>query len=356
MVPMSGSHGGINPWTMKEAGINPDDVKDFSVSINPVSLPSSIQNVIQDSAIYRYPDSRSRNLIERLSRKYGHPPEELMVVNGTSQAIFLIAAAFLKTGDTTLIADPTYSEYRDASEVSGARVIEYRAREEDNFNPDCLEICRIIREEKPKVFWICSPNNPTGSWLNENQLKALSTTCVETDCMMVLDEAYRCFAPPGLLPELTLPGVITLHSMTKDFCIPGLRLGWLRAETHLVETLLGRQPDWSVSAPAQDAGSACMNKLKYFEKSWKETRENTLMMADRLRSLGLKVFPSAGNFLLVRIGDDADVKHLSGELWKELILVRDCASFDLEGFIRIGTRSPGDIETLLKIIERNLLK
>lgn len=355
---MSGSHGGINPWTMKEAGINPDDVKDFSVSINPVSLPPSIQRVIQNSAIYRYPDSRSRSLVEKLSREYGHPPEELMVVNGTSQAIFLIAAAFLETGDTTLIAGPTYSEYRDASEVSGARVIEYRAREEKNFKPDSRKLSRIIREEQPKVFWICSPNNPTGSWLEEKQLLELSTACVESGCLMVLDEAYRCFAPPGLLPELSLPAVISLHSMTKDFCIPGLRLGWIRGKAPVIETLLRRQPDWSVSAPAQDAGSACMDKLDYFEESWKETRENTLLMADRLQALGLTVFPSAGNFLLVGIGkksgDNAAVKKLSRELWKELILVRDCASFGLEGFIRIGTRSLTDIDVLLKIIERNL--
>jgi histidinol-phosphate/aromatic aminotransferase/cobyric acid decarboxylase-like protein len=134
---MSGNHGGINPWTMKEDGINPDDVKDFSVSINPVILPDSIQEVIRESAIYRYPDSRSRNLVEKLSREYAYPPEEIMVVNGSSQAIFLIAGAYLKPGDKTLIAGPTYSEYRDAAEVSGAEIIEYRSQPENNFKPDC---------------------------------------------------------------------------------------------------------------------------------------------------------------------------------------------------------------------------
>jgi len=353
---MSGNHGGINPWTMKEAGINPDDVKDFSVSINPVTLPPSIQKVIQESAIYRYPDSRSRNLLEKLAREYGHPPEELMVVNGTSQAIFLIAAAFLKAGDTTLIAGPTYSEYRDAAEVSGARVVEYRAQEADDFKPDCEEISRIIRDEQPKVFWICSPNNPTGSLLDREELSQLSTACSDAGCLMVLDEAYRCFAPPGLLPEISLPDVLTLHSMTKDFCIPGLRLGWLRAAPPVIETLLRRQPDWSVSAPAQDAGAACMDRLDYFQKSWDETRENTQYMANRLRKLGLQVFPSAGNFLLVKIGDGTAVKDLGESLWEELILVRDCASFGLEGFIRIGTRSPEDIDTLLRVTESILIR
>jgi len=351
---MSGSHGGINPWTMKEAGINPDDVKDFSVSINPVPLPSSIQKVIQESAIYRYPDSRSRDMVEKLSREYGHPPEEVMVVNGTSQAIFLIAAAFLKNGDTTLIAGPTYSEYRDASEVSGARIVEYRAGEENDFKPDCRELSRIIDKEQPKVFWICSPNNPTGSWLNDAELKELSSACTRTGCLMVLDEAYRCFAPPGLLPEVTVPDVLTLHSMTKDFCIPGLRLGWLRAEASVIETLLKRQPDWSVSAPAQDAGSACLDRLDYFQNSWDKTRENTRNMAGRLSELGLQVFPSAGNFLLVKIGDDAAVKQLGSRLWEKLILVRDCASFGLEGFIRIGIRSQEDSETLINAMKEAL--
>ena len=351
---MSGSHGGINPWALKEAGINPDDVRDFSVSINPVSLPESSQNVIRRSALYRYPDSRSRSLVEALSSEYGPPPDEIMVVNGTSQAIFLIAGAFLRPGDTTLIAGPTYSEYRDAAEVSGAQVTEYRAREEDGFKPDCREIERLIRDEKPKVFWICSPNNPTGSWLDQNQLIELSTACVESDCLMVLDEAYRCFAPPGLLTEDFHSGVIHLHSMTKDFCIPGLRLGWLRADAGIIGTLLRRQPDWSVSSPAQDAGVACMGQLDYFRSSWAETRRNTDGMAVDLNDLGLQVFPSAANFLLVRVGNDATVKRLGAALWQDLIQVRDCASFGLKGFIRIGARSADDIDALISAMKRNL--
>jgi histidinol-phosphate aminotransferase len=339
---------------MKEAGINPDDVKDFSVSINPVILPDSIQEVIRESAIYRYPDSRSRNLVEKLSREYAYPPEEIMVVNGSSQAIFLIAGTYLKPGDKTLIAGPTYSEYRDAAEVSGAEIIEYRSQPENNFKPDCEELSRIIRKEEPKVFWICSPNNPTGSWLNESELKELSSACTRAGCLMVLDEAYRCFAPPGLLPDGSFSNTITLHSMTKDFCIPGLRLGWLRAAPPVVETLLRRQPEWSVSAPAQDAGAACMDQLGFFENSWNETRENTRKLAERLEALGLQVFPTAGNFLLVRIGDDEAVKTLGRKLWKKLILLRDCASFGLEGFIRIGTRSPEDIETLITTMKAAL--
>ncbi|MDF1566832.1 MAG: histidinol-phosphate transaminase [Spirochaetaceae bacterium] len=351
---MSGKHGGINPWDLKEAGINPDDVKDFSVSINPVPLPESIRRVIHSSALYRYPDSQSRALVEAVSRKYGPSIDEILAVNGTSQGIFLIAGAFISPGDSVIIVGPTYSEYRDASSVHGARIVEYRSDEKNKFRPDCRDIAEAVKRENAKILWTCSPNNPTGTWFDDEQIDYLAEVCRKQGCRMVLDEAYRCFAPEGLISDRFVDGVIHLRSMTKDFCIPGLRLGWLRADTDVVERLMKRQPDWSVSAPAQDAGEACLNHLPYFQKSWLETRRQTDRMARGLSGLGLTVFPTAANFLLVRIGDDAAVKRLSSRLWKRLIQVRDCASFGLEGCIRIGARTPEDIDFLLESIKEDL--
>jgi len=347
---MSSEHGGLNFRELIKAGINPDKVIDFSVSINPAKLPRSIQKIINHSALYRYPDSRNMKLVEDLSAEYSIPAEEIMAVNGTSQAIFLIAAAFLGKGKTALISGPTYSEYRDASEVYGARVIEFNAKESDNFHPDINELKKIIRQEKPDVLWICNPNNPTGSWLNEKEINELASECSRTSSLMVADEAYRCFSPPGTIPEKPHPEVLYLHSMTKDFCIPGLRLGWVKAPSVIIKKLLDFQPEWSVSAPAQDAGSACLNKIDFFEKSWEKTRILTQHSSEKLEKIGLKVFPTAGNFILVKIGNDEDVKNLSAYLWKNLIQIRDCASFGLNGFIRIGTRSEKEMDMLIKLI------
>ena len=347
---MSSEHGGLNFRELIKAGIDPDKVIDFSVSINPAKLPRSIQKIINHSALYRYPDSRNMKLVEDLSAEYNIPAEEIMVVNGTSQAIFLIAAAFLGKEKTALISGPTYSEYRDASEIYGARVIEYSAKESNHFHPDINELKKIIETEKPDVFWICNPNNPTGSWLDEKEINELAAACKKVSSLMVSDEAYRCFAPFGTIPETPHPDVLYLHSMTKDFCIPGLRLGWVKAPSHIIKKLLAFQPEWSVSAPAQDAGSACLNKIDYFEKSWGKTRTLTQQSSKKLEKIGLKVFPTAGNFILVKIGNAEDVKNLSVFLWKNIIQVRDCASFGLNGFIRIGTRSEKEMDMLIKLI------
>ena len=348
---MSSFHGGLDPYALEVKGIDPESVRDFSVSINPSPLPSEIQEIICHSAIYRYPDSRSRRLVDSISSEYTLESDEILVVNGTSQAIFLIAGEYLKNGDITLIAGPAYSEYKDACNVAGARVVEYRALEENAFQPDIHELAGMIEHLKPKLFWICSPNNPTGTLLSDSDVRFLSQTCISNNCLMILDEAYRCFTSPEKSLNSFFAGVVHLRSMTKDFCIPGLRLGWLRAEPDVVARLYRRQPEWSVSAPAQDAGTACLAMIEYFQKSWEDTRFITSNLADGLMQSGYEVFPTNANFSLVKIGDDSAVKQLTEFLWKRLILVRDCASFGLNGLVRIGTRSEGDSSYLLTALQ-----
>ncbi len=350
MAHMSTSHGGIDPWATREAGIDPADIKDFSISINPTSLPESIRDVMADSALYRYPDSQSRALIDALSRKYDIPPKEIIVVNGTSQGIFLLAAARVSPGKKILIAGPTYGEYRDACEAYGAEVIEVSSAEGNDFHPNIDALISEISSTKPAMFWICNPNSPTGAWIDEVERHCLAEACAESECIMVMDEAYARFAPIGLLPAEAHSGVVHLHSMTKDFCVPGLRLGWIQAEASVIEELRRLQPEWSVSSPAQDAGVAFMRHLPYFEESWAKTRGLTKYLSNGIIRLGLRPVPSAGNFVVVRIGTNSDVKNLADKLWAKLIMIRDCESFGLPGYIRIGTRSRDDIDELLSLI------
>ena len=354
MPSMSSFHGGIDPYTAQEAGINPADIRDFSISINPAPLPHHIREVIGEAALYRYPDPDSKALVQALSATFGTLPEQIIVVNGTSQSIFLLAAAYLKPGDRVLISGPTYGEYRDACRAYGAEVVEITATEERQFRPDTDYLCDEIRRVRPVLFWICNPNSPTGAWIEEGERDRLAAACRDAGCRMIVDEAYAKFAPIGLLPATAHPDVIYLHSMTKDFCIPGLRLGWVRAPKEVIDRLRIFQPDWSVSAPAQDAGTAFMDEMAYFEESWAKTRSLTRYLADGLKKLGLDPVPGAGNFILVKIGDDASVKSLSDRLWKKLIMVRDCASFGLKGYIRIGTRSREDVDEFLTVLKVHL--
>ena len=345
-------HGGINARELRAQGINPDEVLDFSVSINPHKLPESIRSVIAQSALERYPDNDSHDLVEAIAQQYALSKENIMVVNGTSQAIFLIAAAFLSnTKASSLVATPAYREYSDAAQVYGAQCHEIRALAEEQFTPNAPSIIHALKTHRPQVFWIGSPNNPTGTLLSHNDAVMIRDACVELGTLMVIDEAYRCFAPPEAQRRPLISGALYLRSMTKDFSIPGLRLGWLHGDEQVIQHLRSFQPDWSVSAPAQDAGVACLAQLSEFEATWEKTRGFTQELAQNLKRLGYSPLPTAGNFQLLPIGQDDDVKRLISHLKKSLIQVRDCASFGLEGFIRVGTRSQKDNQILLHALE-----
>jgi histidinol-phosphate/aromatic aminotransferase/cobyric acid decarboxylase-like protein len=345
---MSSTHGGLNYKALDEAGIDPDRVVDFSVSINPEPLPREVYEAFRNAPIERYPDSSSFALKQEIAAAYDLPVEEIMVVNGTSQAVFLLAGAYLKEGTPWLLAGPTYSEYADACRLYSDNMIRIDSTEEEGFRPPVDKLIACLKKDKPALLWLCSPNNPTGSVLGEEDFHLLRRTALETGTVFILDEAYRCFLPEPLQYSTDHPGVVNLRSMTKDFSIPGLRLGYVRADRAVLEKLSPRQPEWSVSAPAQAAGIAALGKLAYFQGTWKKVAEQTESFRRDVARAGYDTFPTGSNFFLVKAPDLQKIKEA---LWKDYILVRDCASFGLNNIMRLGTRSEEDNARLIAIIE-----
>lgn len=346
---MSSNHGGLDYKALNEAGVNPDRVIDFSVSINPEPLPQTVFEAFRTAPIERYPDSSSHKLKEELSKIYHIPQKELMVVNGTSQAVFLLAGAFLKEESKWLLAGPTYSEYGDACRLYSSREIRIDSCEEDNFYPPVDKLCNALETEKPALFWLCSPNNPTGAILKEDDFHKLREKAIESGTLFILDEAYRCFIPAGEQYNTVVPGVVNLRSMTKDFSIPGLRLGYIRAENSVISQLLPRQPEWSVSSPAQEAGLAALKELDYFKKTWDKVIGMTREFRTAVEEAGYETFPTGSNFFLVKTQGLDKIKKA---LWEELILIRDCSSFGLKDIMRLGTGSKKDNERLIKILKK----
>ena len=142
--------------------------------------------------------------------------------------------------------------------------------------------------------------------------------------------------------------VILLRSMTKDYALTGLRLGYALVSAEIIADLAEFQPDWSVNGFAQAAGLAALSDTTYLPRAKGEVDQAKEYLADRLDRLGLAVHPSTANFLLVRVSD--------GMLWHDKLMrlgmfVRDCASFGLPEYIRIGIRSMSDCQRLVSAME-----
>ncbi len=335
------NHGGIVEAELAQLGIDPEDVADFSTSTNPFGPPESVLQAIQRAHIERYPDRSMYRLRSAISEAEGVLPEEVLPTNGVAQLIWLIALAFLRPSDTVAIIGPTFGEYEVASRLMGAKVERYMAPAEGGFEPNLQQITAFLVELKPKVIWLCNPNNPTGSYLSPEELRLLYDSV--PDSLLVLDEAYLRFLRDAESP-VGWQRLIKMRSLTKDYAIPGLRLGYALAPRDIIELLAKVQPPWSVNVLAQEAGIAAIRDNEFLEQTMEALQQETERLKERLAGQGWCMPHSPMHYFLVEAEDAAEMRQKL--LMEHRILVRDCTSFGLPKHIRISTTLPRENERL----------
>ncbi len=344
------AHGGIDYGKVEARGLSAEDFLDFSVNVNPFPLPASVKQAIQSACPDRYPDKSCGRLKAAISALNKVKPEQVLVSNGTSPSILYIALAFLEPGDKVLVAGPTYGEYSETSRIMGADVLFRNAAAEDDFASDIASLIRTLVAEKPKILWMCNPNNPTGTYLDKEAVSRVLEACARTGCLLVLDEAYRNFTDtPWNSTDLICDELVILRSMTKDFGLAGLRLGYALASARIVQILDLVQPPWSVSAQAQGAGIAALGELAYYENTWNMLRTLRDSLRQSLLALGFDVMQTKTNFMMLR---HPEAERIRRRLEQERILVRDCISFGLSDFLRIGVRTAELNKRLIESLKR----
>jgi histidinol-phosphate aminotransferase len=347
----AGVHGGIDPAELKKLGIDPDKVLDFSVCTNPFMPPSGIREKIGQMPIERYPDSEATGLRERLSVRLGVPAENILAGNGTTELIRLIALAYFRRGDAVIILEPTYGEYEAACRLAGVRTLKHRAREEDGFQPKIEEVVELLERHRPRAVFICNPNNPTGIYLPRRDIKRVAAEL--GDGILILDEAYVAFVNDAW-DSLDLTGrgnVVVLRSMTKDYGLPGLRLGYTVARLDIINNLRRVLPPWNVNAVAQGVGTAVLEQEKYLKESLRKVQEASRFLLEGFGKLGFKVLPPDAHYFLVKVGDAGQWRSA---LLKKGFLVRDGTSFGLKEYIRVSPRTLPECEKFIEALENVL--
>jgi L-threonine-O-3-phosphate decarboxylase len=339
-------HGGLDHAELERLGLRPDEVIDFSVNTNPCGPSPAALAAAREANLGRYPDREALALRRALAAELGVELEQILVGNGSAELIWLLALAFLRPGDRGFVLEPTFGEYRAACRLLGAEVVEWRA-EGPEFGVDAAAVAEWLKGVRPRLGFVCNPNNPTGTWLSRSELELLLGGM--HDGLLVVDEAYLDLAgrdSPAL--ELLADGrLVVLRSMTKDFGLPGLRLGYALGAPPVIRALAGAQPPWSVNAAAQAAGLAALGDRDHVDAGRRAAAETRAYLVSRLEALGYRCVPSASNFWLVEVGDAA---ALRGRLLERGILVRDCASFGLPGHIRLAARPLSECERLVEAL------
>jgi histidinol-phosphate/aromatic aminotransferase/cobyric acid decarboxylase-like protein len=222
-------------------------------------------------------------------------------------------------------------------------VIEVRASQPD-YQPDLDVWLSTIKERQPDMFFVCNPNNPTGWHFSDSDLAHLARAMRPN--LVVIDEAYKGFTDRGPFGKVPLNNVIVLRSMTKDFALAGLRLGYALAKPSLIAAMQRQQPPWSVNAFAQAAGLAALEDLDHLHRTIHDTLKWAHQLKSDLSRRDARISPSPMHYFMVEVGDGRAVRK---QLLAHGCLVRDAASFDLPRWIRIGVRRPEENQRLLEL-------
>lgn len=327
---------GANPDKLyKSFGIEmPRRIIDFSTNTNALPWTGTL-SLDLPGLLANYPDDESSALRELLADRNGCSPDEILITNGSNEAVYLLAAHFAEAQHNFLL-QPVYGEYARALGAAGARV------------KDIFSFAELEGEQG--LLWLCNPCNPTGVWISTEAM----TEALERyrDVRFIIDEAYidfltieaRKLSPAGYNGNL-----IIMRSLTKLFHLCGARVGYVIADSGTIRQLKGRQPTWSVNAVAQAAAFAFLQDESYPVQTSEFYRIETPRFREMIRNAGFNVLPTSVNFFLVET--DCDRKLIDFLLRRGLV-VRHTRNFaGLDGrYVRVATRLPRENEELAEAL------
>jgi histidinol-phosphate/aromatic aminotransferase/cobyric acid decarboxylase-like protein len=341
------AHGALDHAELAALGLCPETLLDFSSNLNPFGPPPGVRAALAALDPAPYPDRSCHRLRLDLAAYHQCAPAALLPGNGANELIHLTARALLRPGDRALVAGPSYGEYAQASRLAGAEVLEARAAKSAAPWLDLEALDMAVRQIRPRITWLCTPNNPTGDDAPPVLLARLAATCARHGGLLLLDRSYaalRRAAPAASDEQPAAPNLIAIHSLTKSFALAGLRLGYLLAAPALLERVGAYQPAWSVSSAAQAAGLAALADESFLATSVPRLWAASDALLEGLRALGLTVQRAALPFMLVQTGAGAATR---AAMLRRGIVLRDCASVGLPAWVRVAPRRPEENARLL---------
>ena len=321
-------HGGNRQKFAQLAGCSEEEILDFSINLNPDGPPEGLFPVCFRALdeLGPYPALHADRLSELAGKKWNIPPEKILFGNGSSELLDL----FIRHSGAprAVIVTPGYLEYAETCRRAGIPVAEFRLKEETSFRLSLPELGDFLRPGDLVILG--NPDNPTGQTVPAEELSDF--ILAHPFQRFLIDEAFADFTGETLLRYPLPDHAAILRSLTKFYAIAGLRLGYIVSGVETIAQLRALQIPWSIGTVALQAAEFLLEQPQTPLGPIAELREE---LKTELECAGLKVYPSAANFLLVKTP-----RPLFMELLKEKIAVRDCSNYPglNDRFIRIGLR------------------
>jgi len=296
----------------------------------------------------RYPDPLQYKVKKRLSDIKGVPPRNIFLGNGSDEAIDILFRSFCNPGvDNVILVPPTYGMYQVSANINDIQVKNVLLIEDYQLN---MEGIAEAIDQRTKIIFICSPNNPTGNSINRDDIETL---LANFNGLIVVDEAYINFSrQKTFIQELTeYANLVVLQTLSKAWGLAGLRVGMAFASEEIIEVMNKVKPPYNINEASQELALKALQNVAQVNDWIKETLAQRDKLVLNLKNFDfvLDIYPSDANFILVKT---TDPKAIYNFLVERGIIVRDRSKIDLcEGSLRITVGTPTENDILLNTLQ-----
>jgi threonine-phosphate decarboxylase len=351
-------HGGQLRQISERFNIPSSRLIDFSANINPDGPPpavlSTLRKRLEDiSMLTAYPDLEQAGLKQSIADYAGVHPKNLVVANGFIP--LLESALRMLTVKRCLLPVPAFVEYRRSLARAGVEIEPHILTPDSNFRYDI----HVLVDGGHDAVLLANPQNPSGVLTTRDILLQFVSECAERNITVLLDEAFIDYAP---LDSLTLDveqfaNLIVFRSVTKFHGIPGLRVAYAVANEAIARALNETLPPWPITTLASCAVASALADYPFAERTRLYNDRRRACMRVGLDTLGIYTYPSAANFLLLRLPDGASADRF----WEHMIVdqhmvLRDCANYQAlpSGHLRTAIRKEEENENLMRAVAEAL--
>lgn len=308
---------------------------------------------LHDVPFHRYPDRGYTELREALADHLGQPPARVFCANGSNEVLQTILLTYGGPGRRAAMFEPTYALHDHIARLTGTAVI--AGERTSDFRVDPRVAAELLEEQRPAVTFVCSPNNPSGTVEERAEVEAIAAAAGRCGGLLVVDEAYGEFSDWtafDLVDEARPLAVVRTYS--KVWSMAAIRLGFCVAPAWMVEELEKVVLPYHLSVPTQVAGVVALRHEAEMRERVEVLVSERRRVAAALAGLdGVTVFPSGGNFLLVRVHGDGHAVWDS--LLRRGVLVRDFTRRPhLAECLRVTVGTPSENDRFLAALEESL--
>ena len=302
----------------------------------------------------KYPDPLALDLRDSISKKYKISKNNIVFGNGSDELFFLICYSYLNEKLEGLYSQYGFLIYPIAIKATGAKAIYAK---EKNFK---IDVGKMLRKatNKTKVCFVANPNNPTGTYLNINEIKRLREGLPKS-CLLVVDSAYAEYVEEkdysdSISYARTRNDIIVTHTFSKIFGIPSLRIGWAYCPKEINAVLNKIRPAFNLNAYGQKVAKIILEDKNYLQMSVEHNIYWKKWLTNEFAQLGFDVILGVANFILVDLKNSALKKKYINTLESNNIFIRSLESYKLENCVRISIGLKNENKTLINVTKKFL--